>query len=192
MVSVGGGGGGGGRGGGGQQQHEDKGMKRKQQEVRKSKLVSMETSQRRKHLCRLEEKDSGLLAAAAVITQTPDCWWVRVHQTVGVSTRPLGGPGPQTVGGSTRPLLQVLVLMDLVVLMDLMVLKLLVVLMDLMVLKLLVVLKDLLYHVSPLLPQLFHVAYVLVKFANSPRPDLWVLERSVDFGQTYRPWQFFA
>ncbi|XP_029690196.1 laminin subunit alpha-5 isoform X2 [Takifugu rubripes] len=42
------------------------------------------------------------------------------------------------------------------------------------------------------LGQLFHVAYVLVKFANSPRPDLWVLERSVDFGQTYRPWQFFA
>lgn len=40
--------------------------------------------------------------------------------------------------------------------------------------------------------QLFHVAYVLVKFANSPRPDLWVLERSVDFGQTYQPWQFFA
>uniref|UniRef100_A0A667YBM3 Laminin, alpha 5 n=1 Tax=Myripristis murdjan TaxID=586833 RepID=A0A667YBM3_9TELE len=42
------------------------------------------------------------------------------------------------------------------------------------------------------LGQLFHVAYVLIKFANSPRPDLWVLERSVDFGQTYQPWQFFA
>ncbi|XP_022533328.2 laminin subunit alpha-5 isoform X2 [Astyanax mexicanus] len=42
------------------------------------------------------------------------------------------------------------------------------------------------------LGQLFHVAYVLVKFANSPRPDLWVLERSVDFGKTYQPWQFFA
>uniref|UniRef100_A0A3B4BCE3 Laminin, alpha 5 n=1 Tax=Periophthalmus magnuspinnatus TaxID=409849 RepID=A0A3B4BCE3_9GOBI len=40
--------------------------------------------------------------------------------------------------------------------------------------------------------QLFHVAYVLIKFANSPRPDLWVLERSIDFGQTYQPWQFFA
>uniref|UniRef100_H3CDM0 Laminin, alpha 5 n=1 Tax=Tetraodon nigroviridis TaxID=99883 RepID=H3CDM0_TETNG len=40
--------------------------------------------------------------------------------------------------------------------------------------------------------QLFHVAYVLIKFANSPRPDLWVLERSVDFGQTYQPWQYFA
>ncbi|GLD60861.1 laminin subunit alpha-5, partial [Lates japonicus] len=39
---------------------------------------------------------------------------------------------------------------------------------------------------------LFHVAYVLIKFANSPRPDLWVLERSIDFGQTYRPWQYFA
>ncbi|XP_064026607.1 laminin subunit alpha-3 [Pogoniulus pusillus] len=42
------------------------------------------------------------------------------------------------------------------------------------------------------LGQLFHVAYVLIKFANSPRPDLWVLERSVDFGGTYTPWQYFA
>ncbi|XP_072557894.1 laminin subunit alpha-5 isoform X1 [Paramormyrops kingsleyae] len=42
------------------------------------------------------------------------------------------------------------------------------------------------------LGQLFHVAYVLVKFANSPRPDLWVLERSVDFGENYQPWQYFA
>uniref|UniRef100_A0AAV2LXJ7 Laminin subunit alpha-5 n=1 Tax=Knipowitschia caucasica TaxID=637954 RepID=A0AAV2LXJ7_KNICA len=42
------------------------------------------------------------------------------------------------------------------------------------------------------LGQLFHVAYVLIKFANSPRPDLWVLERSIDHGQTYQPWQFFA
>ncbi|KAK7945606.1 hypothetical protein WMY93_001334 [Mugilogobius chulae] len=39
---------------------------------------------------------------------------------------------------------------------------------------------------------LFHVAYVLIKFANSPRPDLWVLERSVDSGRTYSPWQYFA
>lgn len=36
------------------------------------------------------------------------------------------------------------------------------------------------------------MAYVLIKFANSPRPDLWVLERSTDFGQTYQPWHFFA
>ncbi|KAF4024914.1 hypothetical protein G4228_016858 [Cervus hanglu yarkandensis] len=42
------------------------------------------------------------------------------------------------------------------------------------------------------LGQLFQVAYVLIKFANSPRPDLWVLERSVDFGSTYSPWQYFA
>ncbi|XP_043543539.1 laminin subunit alpha-3-like [Chiloscyllium plagiosum] len=40
--------------------------------------------------------------------------------------------------------------------------------------------------------QLFHVAYILIKFANSPRPDLWVLERSVDFGRSYSPWQYFA
>ncbi|XP_019117800.1 laminin subunit alpha-3 isoform X2 [Larimichthys crocea] len=42
------------------------------------------------------------------------------------------------------------------------------------------------------LGQLFHVAYVLIKFANSPRPDLWVLERSVDNGRTFIPWQYFA
>ncbi|XP_004742898.1 laminin subunit alpha-3 isoform X4 [Mustela putorius furo] len=42
------------------------------------------------------------------------------------------------------------------------------------------------------LGQLFHVAYLIIKFANSPRPDLWVLERSVDFGSTYSPWQYFA
>ncbi|XP_029970340.1 laminin subunit alpha-3-like isoform X2 [Salarias fasciatus] len=42
------------------------------------------------------------------------------------------------------------------------------------------------------LGQLFHVAYVLIKFANSPRPDLWVLERSVDHGRTFSPWQYFA
>ncbi|GAA6071258.1 laminin subunit alpha-3 isoform X1, partial [Tachysurus ichikawai] len=39
---------------------------------------------------------------------------------------------------------------------------------------------------------LFHVAYIIVKFANSPRPDLWVLERSVDQGRTFIPWQYFA
>ncbi|XP_034090494.1 laminin subunit alpha-3-like isoform X3 [Gymnodraco acuticeps] len=42
------------------------------------------------------------------------------------------------------------------------------------------------------LKQLFHVAYILLKFANSPRPDLWVLERSVDNGRTFTPWQYFA
>ncbi|TNN25872.1 Laminin subunit alpha-3 [Liparis tanakae] len=43
-----------------------------------------------------------------------------------------------------------------------------------------------------LIEQLFHVAYILLKFANSPRPDLWVLERSVDNGRTFTPWQYFA
>ncbi|PWA25274.1 hypothetical protein CCH79_00005330 [Gambusia affinis] len=41
-------------------------------------------------------------------------------------------------------------------------------------------------------PILFHVAYILIKFANSPRPDLWVLERSVDNGRKFTPWQYFA
>ncbi|XP_057713314.1 laminin subunit alpha-3-like isoform X2 [Corythoichthys intestinalis] len=42
------------------------------------------------------------------------------------------------------------------------------------------------------LGQLFHVAYIIIKFANSPRPDLWVLERSVDHGRTFTPWQYFT
>lgn len=35
---------------------------------------------------------------------------------------------------------------------------------------------------SPTIRQVFHVAYVLIKFANSPRPDLWVLEAVLGFG----------
>ncbi|XP_010637029.1 laminin subunit alpha-3 isoform X1 [Fukomys damarensis] len=42
------------------------------------------------------------------------------------------------------------------------------------------------------LGQVFLVAYVNIKFANSPRPFYWILERSVDFGHTYTPWQYFA
>ncbi|XP_063239907.1 laminin subunit alpha [Bacillus rossius redtenbacheri] len=42
------------------------------------------------------------------------------------------------------------------------------------------------------LGQEFHVAYVFIKMANAPRPGVWVLERSVDNGQTFQPWQFFA
>jgi hypothetical protein len=40
--------------------------------------------------------------------------------------------------------------------------------------------------------QEFHVAYVFIKMANSPRPGVWVLEKSVDNGITYQPWQYFA
>ncbi|KAK3929045.1 Laminin subunit alpha [Frankliniella fusca] len=42
------------------------------------------------------------------------------------------------------------------------------------------------------LGQTFHVAYVFIKMANSPRPAVWVLERSTDNGKTYKPWQYFA
>ena len=28
--------------------------------------------------------------------------------------------------------------------------------------------------------------------ANSPRPGVWILERSTNFGKTYTPWQYFA
>lgn len=27
---------------------------------------------------------------------------------------------------------------------------------------------------------------------NSPRPATWVLEKSSDYGKTYKPWQYFA
>lgn len=36
------------------------------------------------------------------------------------------------------------------------------------------------------------MAYVFIKMGNSPRPGLWVLEKSKDYGQTYEPWQYFA
>ncbi|KAL8590461.1 hypothetical protein ACOMHN_011674 [Nucella lapillus] len=42
------------------------------------------------------------------------------------------------------------------------------------------------------LGQEFHVAYVFIRMANSPRPGVWVLERSTDFGKTWQAWQFFA
>ncbi|KAI5729364.1 hypothetical protein M8J76_001799 [Diaphorina citri] len=42
------------------------------------------------------------------------------------------------------------------------------------------------------LGQEFHVAYVLIKMGNSPRPAVWALERSADNGVTYSPWQYFA
>ncbi|CAL1548003.1 unnamed protein product [Lymnaea stagnalis] len=42
------------------------------------------------------------------------------------------------------------------------------------------------------LGQEFHVAYVYMRMANSPRPGVWVLERSKDFGKTWQPWQYFA
>ncbi|XP_047345121.1 laminin subunit alpha isoform X1 [Vespa velutina] len=42
------------------------------------------------------------------------------------------------------------------------------------------------------LGQEFHVAYVYVRMGNSPRPELWVLEKSTDYGKTWLPWQYFA
>ncbi|XP_033105222.1 laminin subunit alpha-2-like [Anneissia japonica] len=41
------------------------------------------------------------------------------------------------------------------------------------------------------LGQVFQIAYVILKAANSPRPGNWILERSVD-GIVYRPWQYYA
>ncbi|XP_015919728.2 laminin subunit alpha isoform X1 [Parasteatoda tepidariorum] len=42
------------------------------------------------------------------------------------------------------------------------------------------------------LGQEFHVAYVFIKMGNSPRPGVWVLERSTNDGETFAPWQYFA
>uniref|UniRef100_T1KYQ2 Laminin subunit alpha n=1 Tax=Tetranychus urticae TaxID=32264 RepID=T1KYQ2_TETUR len=42
------------------------------------------------------------------------------------------------------------------------------------------------------LGQEFHVAYVYITMANSPRPGVWVLERSTDKGSTFKPWMYFA
>lgn len=36
------------------------------------------------------------------------------------------------------------------------------------------------------------MAYVLIKMGNSPRPGVFALERSTDYGQTWEPWQYFA
>ena len=33
---------------------------------------------------------------------------------------------------------------------------------------------------------------MVVTMANSPRPGVWALERSVDHGETWMPWQYFA
>ncbi|KAM4693155.1 laminin subunit alpha-2 isoform 1-T1 [Discoglossus pictus] len=41
------------------------------------------------------------------------------------------------------------------------------------------------------LQQVFQIAYIIIKAANSPRPGNWILERSLD-GVTYKPWQYFA
>ncbi|XP_030260302.1 laminin subunit alpha-2 isoform X4 [Sparus aurata] len=41
------------------------------------------------------------------------------------------------------------------------------------------------------LKQVFQIAYVIIKAANSPRPGNWILERSID-GETFEPWQYYA
>ncbi|XP_068200121.1 laminin subunit alpha-1 [Antennarius striatus] len=41
------------------------------------------------------------------------------------------------------------------------------------------------------LKQIFQVAYVIIKAANSPRPGNWILERSLD-GVNFDPWQYYA
>lgn len=40
--------------------------------------------------------------------------------------------------------------------------------------------------------QEFHVAYLYIRMGNSPRPGLWSLEKSTDYGKTWEPWQHFS
>lgn len=51
---------------------------------------------------------------------------------------------------------------------------------------------NLVSHVALLfLTQVFQVAYIIIKAANSPRPGNWILERSLD-GVDFQPWQYYA
>ena len=36
------------------------------------------------------------------------------------------------------------------------------------------------------------MAYVFIKMGNAPRPGVWILEKSTDFGLSWEPWQYFA
>lgn len=40
--------------------------------------------------------------------------------------------------------------------------------------------------------QEYQVAYVIIKTGNAPRPGTWALEKSIDGGKTFKPWQYFA
>uniref|UniRef100_W4VRR7 Putative response to misfolded protein n=1 Tax=Corethrella appendiculata TaxID=1370023 RepID=W4VRR7_9DIPT len=40
--------------------------------------------------------------------------------------------------------------------------------------------------------QEFHVAYLFIRMGNSPRPGLWTLEKSTDYGKTWKSWQHFS
>uniref|UniRef100_A0A4W3J388 Laminin A chain n=1 Tax=Callorhinchus milii TaxID=7868 RepID=A0A4W3J388_CALMI len=50
------------------------------------------------------------------------------------------------------------------------------------------------YHLVTItldLRQVFQVAYIIIKAANSPRPGNWILEHSSD-GVEFKPWQYYA
>lgn len=36
------------------------------------------------------------------------------------------------------------------------------------------------------------MAYLFIRMGNSPRPGLWTLEKSIDYGKTWLPWQHFS
>ena len=36
------------------------------------------------------------------------------------------------------------------------------------------------------------MAYLFIRMGNSPRPGLWTLEKSSDYGKTWSAWQHFS
>ncbi|CAF1272511.1 unnamed protein product [Adineta steineri] len=42
------------------------------------------------------------------------------------------------------------------------------------------------------LGQEYHIAYIYIRMSNSPRPAVWSLERSTDYGKTFSTWYYFA
>lgn len=36
------------------------------------------------------------------------------------------------------------------------------------------------------------MAYLFIRMGNSPRPGLWTLEKSSDYGKTWKAWQHFS
>lgn len=36
------------------------------------------------------------------------------------------------------------------------------------------------------------MAYIFIRMGNSPRPGLWTLEKSVDYGKSWTAWQHFS
>ncbi|CAH0558315.1 unnamed protein product [Brassicogethes aeneus] len=47
------------------------------------------------------------------------------------------------------------------------------------------------YQRDLMIGEIYQIAYIIIKAANSPRPGLWMLEKSLD-GIYFEPWQYYA